>query len=361
VSLLAEVLAAPERIDELSSAQWDELLRLARFSRLLGRLHALVEERGSLERIPPAARDVLMGSGIYAQYMQLLARRVLFNLNKVAAAADFPVVLLKGAAYLISGFPAAVGRRMNDIDILVPHEKLPQMESLLDSAGWEFEAKLTAYDHRYYREWSHELPPMRHPDNPIELDVHHSLIQPTGRVRLNADRLFVDLVPVDGMAFSTLSPQDMVLHSATHLFMSDELRGGLRDLVDMHMLCNYFVARDRGYWGKLTVRAEELDLRRPLYYAVAAMRRILGTTVPVDAWEEIANARPGWLADRVMSRAIDRHLAPGNMANLHSWYAQRLLYLRSHWIRMPPLMLAKHLGYKWWVSFRARDGSVGDA
>ncbi|MEH6571408.1 MAG: nucleotidyltransferase family protein [Halioglobus sp.] len=361
MSLLTEVLAAPERIDELSGAQWDELLRLARFSRLLGRLHALVEERGNLEQIPLAAREVLVGASIYTQYVQLLARRVLFSLNQVVDATDFPVVLLKGAAYLMSGLPSSVGRRMNDIDILVPHEKLPQMESLLERAGWGFEVKLTAYDHRYYREWSHELPPMRHSDSPIELDVHHSLIQPTGRIKFNSDRLFADLVSIDGMAFSTLSPPDMVLHSATHLFMSDELRGGLRDLVDMHMLCNYFAERDSGYWEKLTARAEELGLQRPLYYAVAAMRRIFRTAIPGDVWETIATARPGWLADWVMRRAIDRHLAPGNMAKLHSWYAQRLLYLRSHWIRMPPLMLAKHLCYKWWAGFRAPDVNAGDA
>jgi hypothetical protein len=359
VSVLSEVLGHPGHIDELTNAQWDELLRLARFSRLLSRLHGLVEERGELEQIPPAAKDVLLGAGIYTQYIQLLARRTLFDLSHLVAELDFPVVLLKGAAYLMSGLPAAVGRRMNDIDILVPHEKLAQMEGLLNRAGWQYATTLTEYDHRYYREWSHELPPMRHPDCPIELDVHHNLIQPTGRIKLDSSLLFVDLVPVQGTTYTTLSPSDMVLHSATHLFMSDELRGGLRDLVDMHMLCDYFAARDSGYWKKLAERAEELGLQRPLFYAVSSMRRILGTAIPDDIWAKISTARPTYLVDRVMSHAIDRHLAPENMAALQCGFAEQLLYLRSHWIRMPPLMLAKHLGYKWWTGMHPRNVNEG--
>ena len=32
--------------------------------------------------------------------------------------------------------------------------------------------------------------------------------------------------------------------------------------------------------------------------------------------------------------------------------ARWLLYLRSHWLRMPPLLLARHLGYKAYLRWR---------
>jgi hypothetical protein len=357
VSELTDVMSDPACLERLDGAQWDNLLKLARAAKVLARLHGYAQERAVLDDIPPAARDVLQGARIYADYRQLLARRELRELSEVFAGCGYPVVLLKGAAYLLAELSPGIGRRLNDIDILVPYDKLVHTEALLQQAGWGFDEALTEYDERYYRDWSHEIPPMRRQDSPLELDVHHNLIQSSSRIKINADKLLARLVAVPGTSFSVLSPADMVLHSATHLFMSDELRGGLRDLVDIHMLCNHFMAQDSGYWMQLVSRAEELGVQRPLYYAASAMRRILGAVVPHDAFAAIEKNRPWWLADTLMRGAIDRHLAPHSLAEMHSWYASNLLYLRSHWIRMPPLMLVRHLAYKWWVGRKAANNS----
>lgn len=355
MSELTDVMSDPGCLTRLDGAQWDNLLKLARAAKVLARLHGYAQEMELLDEIPQAARDVLQGARIYADYRQLLARRELQELSQVFAGCGYPVVLLKGAAYLLAELSPGIGRRLNDIDILVPHDKLPRTEALLQQADWGFDEALTEYDERYYRDWSHEIPPMRRQDSPLELDVHHNLIQPSSRIQLNPDKLWAGLVAVPGTPFSVLSPTDMVLHSATHLFMSDELRGGLRDLVDMHMLCNHFLAQDGDYWMQLVARAEELGMQRPLYYAASAMRRILGAVVPDDACVAIDKYRPGWPADRLMRGAIDRHLAPHSLAEMNSWYASNLLYLRSHWIRMPPLMLLRHLAYKWWVGRKSAN------
>jgi hypothetical protein len=357
VSELTDVMSDPACLERLDGAQWDNLLKLARAAKVLARLHGYAQEREVLNEIPPAARDVLQGARIYADYRQLLARRELRELSHVFAECGYPVVLLKGAAYLLAELSPGIGRRLNDIDILVPYDKLAHTEALLQQAGWGFDEALTEYDERYYRDWSHEIPPLRRQDSPLELDVHHNLIQSSSRIKINADKLWAGLVAVPGTPFSVLAPTDMVLHSATHLFMSDELRGGLRDLVDIHMLCNHFMAQDSGYWMQLVSRAEELGVQRPLYYAASAMRRILGADVPDEAFAAIEKNRPWWLADKLMQGAIDRHLAPHSLAEMHSWYASNLLYLRSHWIRMPPLMLVRHLAYKWWVGRKAANNS----
>jgi hypothetical protein len=357
MSVLTMVMSEPDSLERLDGGQWDTLLSLARTAKVLARLHGYAEERGILDDIPVAAREVLQGARMYADYRQLLARRELRQLGHVFADCGYPVVLLKGAAYLLAAMSPGIGRRLNDIDILVPRGKLSSTETMLQQAGWGFYDALTEYDERNNREWSHEIPPLRRQDSPLELDVHHNLIQPSSRIKINADELFAELVAVPGTPFSVLSPTDMVLHSATHLFMSDELRGGLRDLVDMHMLCDHFVAQDSDFWEKLAARAEQLGVQRPLYYAASAMRRILGTTVPDSAFEVIEKNRPWWLVDCAMKHAVDRHLAPHSLAEMHSSYASNLLYLRSHWIRMPPLMLVRHLAYKWWIGRKAANNS----
>jgi hypothetical protein len=37
--------------------------------------------------------------------------------------------------------------------------------------------------------------------------------------------------------------------------------------------------------------------------------------------------------------------------------ARLALYVRSHWVKMPPAMLAKHLAYKFYVRHLGRDTS----
>jgi hypothetical protein len=48
----------------------------------------------------------------------------------------------------------------------------------------------------------------------------------------------------------------------------------------------------------------------------------------------------------LMRRLIDRLLAPARPGIRSAAVAERLLFIRSHWIRMPPLMLARHLARK---------------
>jgi hypothetical protein len=78
---------------------------------------------------------------------------------------------------------------------------------------------------------------------------------------------------------------------------------------------------------------------------------LLGTSVPGDVIEASRAGAP----PRVVVAAMDR-LAPAALFPPHPDVRSRtmagarfLLYLRSHWVRMPPWMLARHLAYKAWV------------
>jgi hypothetical protein len=90
---------------------------------------------------------------------------------------------------------------------------------------------------------------------------------------------------------SVLAPSDMVLHSATHLFHNEEFTHGLRDLVDIHELLRHF-SSDPAFWSALLSRAEELDLARPLYYALAWSTRLLGTEIPREIIEHADRHAP---------------------------------------------------------------------
>jgi hypothetical protein len=47
---------------------------------------------------------------------------------------------------------------------------------------------------------------------------------------------------------------------------------------------------------------------------------------------------------------------PGGLQGFARW----LLYVRSHWIRMPPGLLARHLGFKAYLRLRQRLAPAAD-
>ncbi|HQA68885.1 MAG TPA: nucleotidyltransferase family protein, partial [Aggregatilineales bacterium] len=75
------------------------------------------------------------------------------------------------------------------IDILVPRHAIETVEVYLTHAGW-LGAHTNPYDERYYREWMHEIPPLRHRERGTEIDIHHRLLPRTSRLDSDPAPLF---------------------------------------------------------------------------------------------------------------------------------------------------------------------------
>jgi hypothetical protein len=235
----------------------------------------------------------------------------------------------------------------SDVDILVPFARLAEVESALMLHGWAT-THHNAYDQRYYRRWMHELPPLRHIVRMTVVDVHHAILPPTARLKPDSAKLLAASRPIVGEdRLRVLCPVDMILHSATHLFHNEDLSQGLRDLADLDSLLRHF-GREPGFWEELPRRAAELDLARPLYYGLRYASRFLGTPVPSRAHRLADAGRPPRLAGHLMDALYDRALRPvaaSDAGTLTPLY-RHALYVRAHWLRMPPLLLAWHLGVK---------------
>ena len=343
-ALLVDALRAPARLAR-DAAHWEALIRYAREADLLGTLASRVEACGGLLGVPPAPRAHLIAVGHRYRAQQAAARRELAEIARALQPLNARVVLLKGAAYLLAGLPPAHGRLFSDIDILVPKTRLPEVESALMLAGFAT-THLDPYDQRYYRRWMHELPPMQHVKRLTLIDVHHTIVPETAGVALDASELFRTAVPIgDPHGFFMLSPVDMVVHSATHLFHNEELSHGLRDLVDIDALLDHFGRNERAFSPALVERARELDLQRPLYYALRFASGMLGTQVPKEMMARVARNGPvapvGLLMDRLFAAALEPALArPATR------WARRALYVRGHWLKMPVPLLAWHLTIK---------------
>ena len=144
-----------------------------------------------------------------------------------------------------------------------------------------------------------------------------------------------------------LSPVDMLLHSATHLFHEGELEQGFRGLADIDSLLRELGAQP-GFWQSIVARSVELELTRPLFYALRYSQMMLNTPVPQDVQDELsrtAGARPARTTLAMMDALFTRALSPHHYSASDHWtpLARWLLYVRGHWLRMPPWLLVVHL------------------
>jgi len=343
-SALARALRDPPAAVKWHAREWSILIRQARTCGLLGRVAQRVGAACATAGVgPPAGADGHFASSMRVQRAQQaeILREADF-LRTALAGLGAPVVVLKGAAYVLAGLPAAEGRLFSDIDIMVPKPSLDRAESLLLQSGW-FGTHQNAYDQRYYRQWMHELPPMEHVHRHTVLDVHHTLLPETCRLKPDAAALFADAVSVRGQpGLLVLSPPDMVLHSVTHLFMNDELSHALRDLSDIDALLRHF-GNEPGFWASLADRAQRHQVGRLLHHGLRYVQRLFGTPVPAGLVAAIPAAVPGPALQALLDALWLRTFDADNQA---AGIAGAALYIRGHWLRMPPLLLARHLGVK---------------
>jgi hypothetical protein len=339
-------LRDPAATADWEPARWDTLVRMARAADVLGRLGVILRQQGLLERVPPGPRNHLISAAVVAAKHAAIMRWEVSRVRAALADLEVPVVLLKGGAYVMAELPPARGRFFSDLDILVPKSEIGRVESTLLSNGW-VTAEVHPYDERYYRRWMHELPPLVHARRRTTLDVHHTILPETGRLHPDPQKLLDALEPLGDGVLHVLSPADMVLHSAAHLFQDGELRGGARDLVDLDDLLRHYGCGE-GFWRGLVPRAEEMDLIRPLYYALHFAARFLHTPIPDDVLRAAGARGPGWPSGSLMDALVARAMRPDHPGTrpLGAASARWMLYVRSHWLRMPPLMLASHLARK---------------
>lgn len=343
---LIRLLRAPRATAEgLSLPEWSIAIRAARQGNLLGRLGYLITLHGITDTLPIQVKHHIESAIRVATSQHRNVRWEIVEIQRSLRTKSIPFVILKGAAYITMDYDAAHGRTLSDIDIMVPHSRIVEAEGALIDSGW-FPGKLNPYDQKYYRTWMHELPPLRHLERGTTLDVHHTIIPPTTAIKPDVTHLWNKAIPWNGSdEISVLSPEDMVLHSAAHLFHDGEMEHGLRDLVDMDSLITEF-STNESFWNNLTERANLLDLLRPLYYALQCRSYFLGAEPPAAVTKAIAahGKLEGFdtqVVLHILMQSIGANLNKKQTPSLQ--LAKLLVFIRSHYLRMPMHLLIPHL------------------
>ncbi len=325
---LIDLIAGRRSAGSVALADWPGVISAARAEALAGTLaHQLAGADGVPDAVAAMLADI-QASAAVAQTQSLWEAHMA---RDALAPAGVRFVLMKGTAYAAAALPNAAGRQIGDLDIMVAHSDLDRAEAALLDAGWEW-VKSDPYDDAYYRQHMHELPPLIHRDRDRMIDVHHSILPLTHRARPDPAAMLAEAV-IMGDGWLVLSPADMAVHCAAHCMADGDLAGGLRNLWDMHRLIRHFGAADAGFEAELAARARQHGLAAPVARAQRLAAHLYGAVrAPLPA------------ADRLFVRALtarDDWGAPTRPVT------RQAFYVRSHGLRMPPMLLARHLWVKW--------------
>ncbi len=352
---LIEALNVDAVAELKSDLDWEILIRQARVAGVLSRL-AFLRNQFSLFDPPSYVSAHFESAHKYWLSQKRIVAWELFNLKPIFDQLQLPLILLKGTAYSAANLNAGCGRVFSDIDILVPFNRLQEVKTALKWSGW-FAESLDSYDQRYYERWMHELPPLRHIKRGTSLDVHHNILPRTCALFPDPELLLAGAVEIGGSGLWILSPQDMVLHSASHLFWGGEFENGLRDLSDIDLLLREFSAKDSDYWTELLERAQALGLSQPLFYALRYTKKILSTPIPDEVARAMNLTQEAEAMQGVMDFLFTRALMPAHPSCNDRWtgFARWLLYVRSHWLKMPWYLLIPHLSRKAWMRLTSKE------
>ena len=331
VRTFVDLLAGRREASSLAPRDWDGVIGVARSEAMLATLAHRLEGAD----LPPTVAALFADQRAAAVVAQRQALWEAEMARRALAPVGIEFVLLKGAAYAAAGMACAAGRQIGDLDILVLASDIRRTENALLNAGWEW-VKSDPYDDFYYREHMHELPPLIHKSRDRMIDVHHTILPRTHRITPDALALVSDAVTSAG-GFAVLNPADMVCHCAAHMLADGDLQGGLRNLWDFNLMTRDFAAADPGFWEQLDARARLHGLQDAVQRAARLSRDLYGAALP-EEWngQETTDL---WFRKRLLAR--------DDWGRVTGPLLEQSFYIRSHWLRMPPTMLAQHLWTKW--------------
>lgn len=263
-------------------------------------------------------------------------RMLQFEMNRLEYALSgcaMDPVILKGGAYVARGKKAGKGRRVSDLDILVPESDLAEVEAKLLEAGWEPHAETdNPYDQTYYREHMHELPPLRHKKRGTIIDVHHRLLPKTARYSVDVAAMQKRAIPIKDTELKSFDDVDIFIHSAVHAFGDGSLDTPARSLVELYLL---YEEMPEGDQNRLALRVSEVGGAVPVSIALWA----IGWFFSLDSARIQARRLMKYRRHYILRWAIKSKTLVGPLSPL----AKAFLYIRSHYLRMPLYLLIPHL------------------
>lgn len=327
-----------EGIELLDEIKWNALLRVLREKSLTASFYNRLRMKNIHSLIPDYCTNSFTSAVRFADAQAHQTFIQAKKLSSLLSDYDIPFIFLKGAAYTLGGNANGVGRLMTDIDICVVRGNIDTLENVLLNHKWSFK-DMDEHDDKYYRAWSHELPPLKNDQEGVVLDVHHTLVPPVKGRFLNINELVSSSVKCD--AFNVPSNEWLILHSALHLIINEDVDNGLRDLTDIFTL----LTNNKDVKSTIT-RTYALFVKEGFYYEWRILVLLLNHYFAMEIFEGTETGFP--IRYRVRAFALKRAILPRSsylsQKYSNSWSA--LNYILGYLSKMPVSILIRQALFK---------------
>jgi len=249
----------------LSRWSWDKLVQTAANETVLSAMHDSLTGLGLAHKLPV---DVV---NLFVTVKELNLernKRILSDLKSIAGLFNkvgIEPVVLKGAAYLLSGVYADLSTRyLSDLDLLLPESDFPVAIEILKSQGYVCQDA-----HPVEKIVGNAYPPLWRPYS-VEIDLHRSIAVGVTKSLLPGSEVLSSSViqELDGVRLRIPSPEHLVIHhivhSQIHDFYPQRIRPPLQNMYDMVLL-------QRRFGGRLDWSAIENRFRRNRRYGALGL------------------------------------------------------------------------------------------
>jgi hypothetical protein len=345
-----ENLVFHNEIPEVELKQWEDIIHVLREVNLLAACYFQLKKEDKLTLLPSFAFKHMKSAAIYSSRQ---SEQVIFEcklLQNTLDAENIQSVFLKGASYTLRKSINSQGRVYSDIDLLVAKKDISKAEEVLKKHAW-CAKKVSEYDNNYYREWSHEIPPMFQIHRGTVLDLHHNILLPISGREVDVELLTKNCQLIEG-SYTVLSYPATILHSIVHLIINEDLSNGYRDVLDITALIKENNSPE--FWQEIISLSSTLGFNNELYIALSLSERYANLAIPSNVWLNFSkqknNHKLNFLLNHVYYFALQPH-SPAIQTVKHK-LAISVAYFLGHLQKMPLKVLIPHLLTKSFFSIR---------
>ncbi|TGN99880.1 hypothetical protein PN36_32450 [Candidatus Thiomargarita nelsonii] len=359
----------------MTESDWKALILQARSHKITPLMWQRLKTLGLSERLPKAARQA-----ISAQLRTIASRnldhyRELVKLLAELEGKGIEVILLKGLHLAQKVYRNLTLRPMVDMDILVRQEHLAPVQAILLEWGYVPLKQMSIED---CCATSLHLPPLIKVGT-INIELHWHIEEPSNPFAIDLDGLWkrAQWWQLGSFKVGGLSPEDLLLHFATHTAYHHFFRIGFIAFFDVAKTIEHYGAVLD--WNTLLKRAREWRATRPLFLTLYLAHELVGASVPTTVlkslepledwqkWVELAKRQLVAGPDR-KSKEISTHeklaLAISNVRKRErggarlQFIRQRLFPARKELVRFYPWLGNTQLVYLFlpyhWLSYLNR-------
>lgn len=357
---------------------WDILSQLAQRAGVAPLLYHTLRGQDILP--PQVEADLRRAYHYTATRNHLLLSELRLALERLAQE-RLPCIVLKGPALLETVYGNLALRPMDDLDLLVRREDVPQAITLFSALGYTpaAEARPGAtlnYSHAQLLRknvtpsWrsGQALSEVNGPRAiTLPLEIHWRLLEsPSYDPRLDMSWFWQSTksVMIDGHSALIFAPSAQLFHLCIHLWLHHHGEGMLRWFDIASLIRTHQPQID---WEQLLEQAQACHLLLPLQHTLPRITTEWGVPIPNEVIQKLQTLKASAIEARLFSR-----LAPPNhsvlrslvieLANLPTW-SQRLQFTRNSIFPSPEYMqrryqiseiwLPFYYPYRWWLGLRS--------